>query len=188
MIKLPEIAHFEAMDRQETLALLPSFTQARIVELACGIGRFSGELAKRASRLTCIDIIPDFLDMNRKAHACLGNVDFLLADAMDVDFEKESVDFVFVNWLLLYLTDQETECLTEKISNWLNNKGQVFIRETCAYEKIEPTPDNPSTYRPRHYYEKLFQKDFRILLKGNYSCWLEYVNQPFSSYWLLERK
>jgi phosphoethanolamine N-methyltransferase len=188
MIKLPGITHLEALDREETLALLPPLTHARIVELACGIGRFSGELAKRASHLTCIEIMPEFLEINRQAHASLGNVDFLLADAMDVEFAKGSVDFVFVNWLLLYLTDQEAECLTERISSWLPPKGQVFFRETCAFARIEPTTYNPSTYRPRNFYEKLFQKDFQILQAGTYTCWLDYVNQPFSSYWLLEKK
>jgi SAM-dependent methyltransferase len=188
MMKMDEHADFEAADKQETLQLLPPLSHARIAELGAGIGRFTGELSGVASGLTCIEFVPEFLEKNRQLHQDRTNIDFILADAMDVEFAKESLDFVFVNWLLLYLNDDEAETLIARIANWLAVGGRAFFRETCAAVLTRPTPSNPAHYRLRATYKELFRSRLHLIREGSLTCWLDYMNQPFSCYWLVEKR
>lgn len=187
MLKMHEDAAFEEADRLETLELLPALHQARIAELGAGIGRFTGELAKSASHLTCVEFVPEFLEKNRAMHGRMGHIDFILADCREVEFPRKSLDFVFVNWLLQDLSDDEAGVMTAKIAEWLAPNGRAFFRETCAPFRKGPTENNPAIYRPRVFYDQLFQKYFRAMKKGNFHCWLEMKSEPFSCYWINSR-
>ncbi len=184
MMRLYDKAEFEVADREETLQLLPNLSGARTLELGCGIGRFTGTLSLKASHVTCIELVPEFIELNRARHQKCTNIDFVVADVMDVAFEKSSFDFVFANWLLLYLSDDEVGILVSRIAIWLKSSGKVFFRETCSPTQIEPLPGNHAHYRPRGFYEQLFCHHFALLSTGIITCWLEVMHEPFSHYWL----
>lgn len=44
-----------------------------------------------------------------------------------------SIDFVFSNWLLMYLSDDEVKCFIQKILGWLRPGGFLFFRESCNH-------------------------------------------------------
>lgn len=44
-----------------------------------------------------------------------------------------SIDFIFSNWLLMYLSDEELKCLIEKMLGWLQPGGFLFFRESCNH-------------------------------------------------------
>ena len=95
----------------EVLDQLPSLSGMEVLELGAGIGRYTSHFAQVASRVTAVDFTENFLEQNRKATARFNNITYYCADVMDLEFEHESLDFVFVNWLLMYLDDQQIALL-----------------------------------------------------------------------------
>lgn len=45
-----------------------------------------------------------------------------------------SADFVFSNWLLMYLQDEEVKNLIKETLFWLREDGYLFCRESCYHQ------------------------------------------------------
>lgn len=75
-------AKLDLMDRPEILSLLPPYAGTRILELASGIGRFTGSLATTADSVVTVEFMEDFLAKNKELNDHLGNVEFLCADVL----------------------------------------------------------------------------------------------------------
>ncbi|MGE5282428.1 MAG: SAM-dependent methyltransferase [Chloroflexota bacterium] len=73
------------------IAILRPEEGARVLDLACGTGRHSIELARRGFSVVGVDIAPDLLEVaNRDAgEAGLDNVSFLAADLRGLAFDEE---------------------------------------------------------------------------------------------------
>ena len=119
------------LERADILAQLPPLDGLKILELGAGIGRYTSHFASAASHVTAVDFMERFLDQNRKATAQFNNISYYCADVMDLEFEPESFDFIFMNWLLMYLDDQQMTLLRDRIHLWTRVGGSVFLRESC---------------------------------------------------------
>lgn len=63
---------------------------ARVLDLACGTGRHSIELARRGFSVVGVDIAPDLLEVARRdGEEADGDVSFLEADLRGLDFDEE---------------------------------------------------------------------------------------------------
>jgi SAM-dependent methyltransferase len=72
------------------LAILRPPEGARVLDLACGTGRHSIELARRGFSVLGVDIAPDLLEVaNKNAAEESGDVSFLEADLRKLDFDEE---------------------------------------------------------------------------------------------------
>ena len=170
----------------EILDQLPSLNGMEILELGAGIGRYTSHFSQVASRVTAVDFVKEFLDQNRKATARFNNITYYCTDIMDLEFERESFDFVFMNWLLMYLDDQQIVLLRDRIRQWLRVGGTLFFRESCLWEGSTPgsLKNNPARYRPDIQYTRLFEDDFRLLHQGNIKVYEQRFNRPNQCYWL----
>jgi phosphoethanolamine N-methyltransferase len=177
---------FEAADREETWQLVPQLSGARVAELGGGIGRFTGRLSRAAAHVTCIELVPEFIEINRARHQALANIDFALADVMDAHFEENSLEFVFANWILLYLSDKEMEILVKRMAGWLTAQGKIFFRETCSPLLTRPTPGNPAHYRP-HALRAAFHKYHSSLALAPSVLASSTYTSPFP-HWLYTKK
>lgn len=54
-----------------------------------------------------------------------------------------SMDFVFSNWLLMYLSDKELKSFLEKVMGWLRPGGFLFFRESCNHRSGTVTIKHP---------------------------------------------
>lgn len=62
----------------------------RILDLACGFGRHSLELARRGFAVTGVDITSEYVDYAAAQAACEGlNADFLCMDVREIPFQNE---------------------------------------------------------------------------------------------------
>ncbi|KAL3574992.1 hypothetical protein D5086_023093, partial [Populus alba] len=100
-------------ERPEILSLLPPYEGKTVLELGAGIGRFTGELAQKASQVVALDFIESAIKKNENINGHYKNVKFMCADATspDLNFSEGSVDLIFSNWLLMYLSDKEVNRL-----------------------------------------------------------------------------
>ena len=173
----------------EILNQLPSLNSMEVLELGAGIGRYTSHFAQVASRVTAVDFTETFLEQNRKTTARFNNITYYCTDVMDLEFEPESFDFVFMNWLLMYLDDQQIVLVRDRIHQWLRVGGTLFFRESCLWECYTPgsLKNNPARYRPDIHYTSLFEDGFRLLHQGNVEVYEQRFNRSNQCYWLFRR-
>ncbi|XP_077244688.1 phosphoethanolamine N-methyltransferase 1-like [Tasmannia lanceolata] len=148
-------------ERPEVLSLLPPFKGKSVLELGAGIGRFTGELAKEAGQVIAMDFIESVIKKNESINGHFKNAKFMCADVTspNLPIASESVDLIFSNWLLMYLSDNEVENLAERMVKWLKVGGFIFFRESCFHQSGDSKRrNNPTHYREPRFYTKIFKE------------------------------
>lgn len=78
--------------------------------------------------------MPNFHLANEQRHAALTHVRCVCQDVTTYHQPPNSVDLIFINWLLMYLGEGELLPLMQRALEWLRPGGHIFIREryvTC---------------------------------------------------------
>ncbi|XP_059643065.1 phosphoethanolamine N-methyltransferase 1-like [Cornus florida] len=148
-------------ERPEVLSLLPPLQGKSVLELGAGIGRFTGELAKEAGNVLALDFIENVIKKNETINGHYNNVKFMCADvtSTDLNISAESMDMIFSNWLLMYLSDKEVENLAKRMMKWLKLGGFIFFRESCFHQSGDcKRKNNPTHYREPRFYTKVFKE------------------------------
>lgn len=154
-------ADLDKEERPEVLSMLPPYEGKSVLELGAGIGRFTGELAKKAGQIVALDFIENAIKKNESINGHNKNAKFICADVTspDLDFPTGSFDMIFSNWLLMYLSDEEVEDLVERMVKWLKVGGYIFFRESCFHQSGDhKRKNNPTHYREPRYYTKVFKE------------------------------
>jgi hypothetical protein len=77
---------------------------------------------------------------------------------MTMAFAPGTFDFVFTNWLFMYLNDQELALLSTRLLRCLTPGGRLFFRESCNRQSGDRSRTfNPSHYRSASDYTQLFE-------------------------------
>ena len=128
-----------------------------VLEIGCGTGYFTREIAKTGVTVTAIDISPDLIELALK-EVNAGNVIFRLANAYDLDFEDNSFDSVIGSSVLHHLEIEKaiheffrvlrpngTICFTEP--NMMN--PQIALQKNIPYlkRKLGDSPDETAFFR-----------------------------------------
>lgn len=97
----------------------------RVLELGCGSGYFTKELVKTDANITAIDISQDLLDMAiTKVQS--KNVNFMIGNAYEMDFEDCSFDTVVGSSVLHHL---EIDLALKEICRVLKPTGSALFTE-----------------------------------------------------------
>lgn len=128
----------EEVDAIETILHLRK--GARILDLACGAGRHSIELAKRGYRVTGYDLSEELLKTARSAaRAAKQDVDFAQGDMRELPYRGafDAVINMFSSFGYFDSVDEDRKVL-EGVARALTIRGKVlmdrFNRESLAYE------------------------------------------------------
>ncbi|XP_065840487.1 uncharacterized protein [Oscarella lobularis] len=190
----------ESVEKPELLSFLPNFDGKRILELGAGIGRFTGEFASKAKHVTAVEFMAKYLEVNKETNARYSNIDFLCCDVTKLHLEN-SYDFVFTNWLLTYLTDEEISTLLRKAVRWLPEGGHLFFRESCFFQSGDAKlgSDDPSKYRhPLSYHSFIDSAVVKEEAVGKWSslqlvwsrslqAYIKFKSSPNQVCWLCEK-
>ena len=65
MVLDKNVENYNQEEQKEILSLLPDFSGKHVLELASGIGRFTGHFAQLAKRVDTSDFNPTFLEKNK---------------------------------------------------------------------------------------------------------------------------
>ncbi len=184
-----DVATLDEAERRDILAQLPSLDGLDVLELGAGIGRFTSHIVQVARQVTAVDFFEKFLKENQMTTAHFNNASYCCVDAMDLEFEDGSFDFVFMNWFFMYLDNRQITLLRDRFRSWIRVGGYVFFRESCFVGSTgtAPSMDNPTRYRSDDEYTRLFQEDFSLLHRGNVKIYDELFNNPHQHYWLFQR-
>lgn len=184
----PDALELEAFERTEIINCLPDLKGKRVLELAAGIGRFTTHFASVAEHVTATDFVYKFIEKNKKACIDCSNTNHLVANVMDLNIESESFDFVFINWLCMYLTDDEVRILGDRIYQWLTPDGLFFLRESCVVAS-NPNRVHPHTlYRDPTFYLDLLAPKFTLLSQGNVTIYEQKYGNPNQLWWLYQKR
>ncbi|EOA36459.1 hypothetical protein CARUB_v10011038mg [Capsella rubella] len=171
----------------ELLCLIPPYEGKTVLELGAGIGRFTGELAQKAGEVIALDFIESAIHKNESVNGHYKNVKFMCADVTSPDLKiaDGSIDLIFSNWLLMYLSDKEVELIAERMLGWVKPGGYIFFRESCFHQSGDnKRKSNPIHYREPRFYTKVFKqcqtgeasgKSFELSMVG-FKCIGDYVN------------
>ncbi|KAG8003997.1 Phosphoethanolamine N-methyltransferase 3 [Nibea albiflora] len=184
----------------EILSMLPCLDGCRVLELGAGIGRYTSHLLTKAGHVTAVDFMESFVEKNRQDNGHHSNATFIRADVTKLDVPQNSIDFIFSNWLLMYLNDEELKSFIEKALGWLRPGGFLFFRESCNHRSGDSKRDfNPTCYRTEAQYSHLVssvqaegpesgqQFGFDIVLKKKVQAYIEMKNNPNQICWMLEK-
>ncbi len=129
----------------------------RLVDLACGPGFTSFELAERAGsggHVLAVDNSDRFLgalDGWRKERR-INNLSTRLADASDLGLPADSADGVFVRWLLCFLPDPSQ--VIQEAARVLAPGGRLVVMDYFHYLAIQLFPESSQF---RHVFHKVYE-------------------------------
>eukprot|EP00920_Eleutheroschizon_duboscqi_P039378 GHVT01094762.1.p1 GENE.GHVT01094762.1~~GHVT01094762.1.p1 ORF type:complete len:265 (-),score=37.66 GHVT01094762.1:1205-1999(-) len=193
-------------DRSEILAWLrdaiaPRTAVPALLEIGAGIGRLTPSLQKISDKVVAVDFLPDLINDNKKNNGHRSSDEFLCECATKLSFPAASFDVVFWNWLMMYLTDEETKAFARKAISWLRPGGVLFCRESCehaSHNAARPWAKggNPTKYRPVKEYTNILIEDAR---KSGFNLEVIFQERPVTIYeenvgtsnqrcWMLRRK
>jgi demethylmenaquinone methyltransferase/2-methoxy-6-polyprenyl-1,4-benzoquinol methylase len=142
---------FDAASRARLLDALRAFApRGRVLELACGTGQWTAELARHASLVTAVDASPEMIALNR-ARVQQENVHYVVADLFAWS-PAERYDVVFFSVWLSHVPPQRFESFWALVADCLEEKGRVFLIDelpaVADHERWIPNPIAPLVERP----------------------------------------
>ncbi|GAA2235953.1 class I SAM-dependent methyltransferase [Herbiconiux moechotypicola] len=77
----------------------------RILDLAAGTGTSSASLAASGAHVVAADFSPGMIEVGRRQRAGVPNIEFVVADGMNLPFDDESFDAVTISFGLRNISD-----------------------------------------------------------------------------------
>jgi len=114
---------------------------ASLLDIPCGSGRHSVELARRGYRMTGVDLSDDFLSSARaRAAEAQVQLDLSQGDMRNFDVDADSFDgaFCFGN-SFPYLDRTAAITFLQALHRAIHPRGRLVIDTGCAAESILPT-------------------------------------------------
>ncbi|MBD1824382.1 methyltransferase domain-containing protein [Cyanobacteria bacterium FACHB-DQ100] len=187
MLLNPDAAVIDELEKQEIIGYLPPLEGAEVLELAAGIGRYTAFFASVADHVTAVDFVEKFIKRNQEINRASSNITYYCRNVMEVNFDTGKFDFIFINWLLMYLEDHEVQLLVQRMYQWIKLNGSLFVRESC-FTSSNPDRIHPHTYyRSSNFYLNLFSQHFKLVSHGNISVYEKKYQNPNQLYWLFQK-
>jgi len=187
MMLSEDAASLAPSEQQEVLGCLPAhlLRGSRVLELGAGIGRFTVVLAETAASVTAVDFMESYTQENRRTNGHRANVSILCQDVTKMEQAPSSLDVVFSNWLFMYLSDEESQRLLQKVLTWLKPDGHLFFRESCFHQSgnLRRPGENPTRYRSLTAYDSMLRAcagshTYTVLRARSIDAYIQMKNNP----------
>ena len=120
---------------QFLLKHLPEHSQA-ILDLGCGVGKFSRLLAEKGDRVVALDLSPISIEIAKQKSCKLDNIDYRVADILEWQFPNEHFDAIISIATLHHISLSE---LLPKLQNALKPGGVLLILDLIEHQDIRDT-------------------------------------------------
>jgi ubiquinone/menaquinone biosynthesis C-methylase UbiE len=132
----------EALEQPSMLELLPTVRGAVVLDLGCGDGALSRELANRgAAQVTGVDPSGRMLGLARRRTAD-DRITYLRAFAEDLDLPDASFDLVVSSLAFHYLSGESFHTLVNAVPRWLRPDGTIVA--SMEHPVKTAAPDRPT--------------------------------------------
>lgn len=197
-------------NRAETEKLIPMLSldeKSRILDVACGIGRWADAIEKNVDSYVGLDFSESLIKLAKKRNR-RNNFKFVVSEAVKiretlVSLQEHDFNVVLMVGIFMYLNDEDVYSVADQTERSLEKKSRICIREPVGIEHrltlkdfySEELKDNYNAiYRTREEF-KLFlessfmDRGFRITNEGFLFDNKELNNRRETSqyYYILER-
>jgi len=130
----------------------------KILEIGCGTGYFTKEIAKTGAQITAIDISPDLIEIAKKETYSFLNINYKIENAYSMSFDDNSFDKVIGSSVLHHL---EVDKALSEIYRVLKINGsikftepnmlnpQIALQKNIAYikKRLGDSPDETAFFK-----------------------------------------
>jgi len=114
-------------------------TGQSLIDIPCGFGRHSIELAKRGFHVTGIDISPTFINgLNQKVNAEKLSVTTIQGDILSIQLDQKFSGAICMGNSFGYFNFDKTKLFVENVSSWLETGSKFIINSGMIAESILP--------------------------------------------------
>lgn len=96
-----------------------------VLELGCGTGLYTGAFKDNSEHILATDFSDEMIEASKKLRGGYDNVEFIKADAKNLDFEKESFDTVVMVNIIHVISDPER--VINESARVLKSGGKILI-------------------------------------------------------------
>lgn len=103
-----------------------------VLDFGCGLGVLGGKIADKvrdSGSVTCLDVSPAMIDQSKKRLRGKKNVSLHLGDIRDVQFPKETFDYIVSTWAIHHIPKDILEESISKLVTSLKPGGSIFVIE-----------------------------------------------------------
>jgi len=135
----------------------------RALELACGTGWWTEQLASLASQVTAVDASPEVLELNRRRTGDSGAVAYVCADIFAWE-PDETYDVVFFGFWLSHVPSREAGRFWAKVRRALSPGGRVFFVDSLRSSTTVPWRESEAEDDDRVQQRSLADgRDYRVI-------------------------
>jgi len=103
-------------------------TESHLLDIMCGYGRHSIELAKRGVHVSAIDNLPDYVnEIKEKAAVQNLDIDCICADVLEVQIDKKFDAVICMGNSLQFFNEEDTLRVLTNISEHIKPGGKFYI-------------------------------------------------------------
>jgi len=136
----------------------------KILEIGCGTGRITRQIAKKAKEVIAIDHNKEIIKYCKKKYKKLKNVNFLYEDIEKLKIKSQDFDIIISGWVGIYYA-KNIEILIKNLYKLLNKNGKLIIIE--AYHESEYIKIL-NIIKPRESKNKEKQEQLRTILYNTF--------------------
>ncbi len=111
--------------------------KGNVLELACGTGWWTQQLAQYANHITAVDVVPEVIAIN-KSKVGANNVTFIQADIFNWQPDAH-YDVVFFSFWLFHVPSSQFEHFWQRVDQSLKPHGRVFFIDSLKSEQQHKT-------------------------------------------------
>ncbi len=125
---------------QFLLKQIPSYNQ-KILDLGCGVGKFSCLLANRADRVVAIDLSPNSIAIAKQRSQQINNIDYQVADISQWQFPQGHFDVIVSDVIVSIATVHHLflEELLPRLKIALKPGGVLVILDLLKHQNLKDT-------------------------------------------------
>lgn len=105
-----------------------------VLELACGTGLWTRQLARTATTLTAVDASPEVLEINR-ARVDDGRVSYAQVDLFEWKPPPAAFDVCFFSFWLSHVPENRFEAFWDTVAGALRPGGRVFLIDSTRSDR-----------------------------------------------------
>ena len=125
-----------SVETQKLIKLLNIDRNSRVLDLACGIGRWADALGERIHSYIGIDFSEDLIEIAQKRNKN-PDVSFVVGSVTELDslLDKNSTfNIILIIGAMMYLNDEDTIRTLEQVEKRCDSKARICIREPIGIE------------------------------------------------------
>ena len=122
---------------QRALAHVGELAGRRVLDVGCGIGRWTHQLIQRGAHVTGVDIAPDAVKTTR---GCCPTVHACVMSATSLGFPDETFDLVTSVTVLQHLPYQDQMRAVTELCRCLARGGFLLLMEQLTWQPVEHGP------------------------------------------------